>query len=97
MPFATKQLDLEIITLSEVGQTKTKIIYHLYVETKKKIHMKLIIKQKQTHKHGKQTYSYQSEWWEKEIVWRFGFGICTILFMEWMVNGDQLYNRGNTT
>lgn len=33
----------------------------------------------------------------KEFDWMFGFGICTILFREWMVNGDQLYSRGNTT
>ena len=28
-------MDLEIITLSEVSQTKTNIIYHLYAESKK--------------------------------------------------------------
>ena len=30
-------MDLEIIILSEVSQTKTNIIYCLYVESKKKI------------------------------------------------------------
>ena len=35
MPFAAMWLDLEIIILNEVGQTKTNTIwYHLYVESK---------------------------------------------------------------
>ena len=34
MPFAETWMDLEIITLNEVNQTKTNIIsYHLYVES----------------------------------------------------------------
>ena len=37
MPFAATWMDLEIIVLSEVSQTKTNIIWeHLYVESKKK-------------------------------------------------------------
>ena len=36
MPFSATWMDLEIIILSEVSQTKTNIIYHLYVECKKK-------------------------------------------------------------
>ena len=37
MPFAATWMDLEIIILSEVSQTKTNIIgYRLYVESKKK-------------------------------------------------------------
>ena len=37
MPFSATWIDLEIIILSEVNQTKTNIIgYHLYVESKKK-------------------------------------------------------------
>ena len=36
MPFAATWMDLEIVILSEVSQTKTNIIwYHLYVESKK--------------------------------------------------------------
>ena len=35
MPFAATWMDLEIIILSEIDQTKTNIIYHLYVESKK--------------------------------------------------------------
>ena len=35
MPFAVTWMDLETIILSEVSQTKTNIIYHLCVESKK--------------------------------------------------------------
>ena len=35
MPFVATWMDLEIIILSEISQTKTKTIwYHLYVESK---------------------------------------------------------------
>ena len=46
MSFAATWMDLEIITLSEVSQTKTNIMYHLYVESKKVIQMNLFTKQK---------------------------------------------------
>ena len=36
------------------------ILYYLYVESKKIIQINLFMKQKQTHKHRKQTYGYQS-------------------------------------
>ena len=35
LPLAAKWMDLEIIILSEVSQTKTYTIYHLYVESEK--------------------------------------------------------------
>ena len=35
MPFTATWMDLEIIRLSEVSQTKIKIIFHLYTESKK--------------------------------------------------------------
>ena len=60
MPFAATWMDLEIIILSEVSQTKTNIIwYHLYVDSKKMIQMNLFTKQKQTYRHRKQIYGYQ--------------------------------------
>ena len=47
MPFAATWMDLEIIILSEVSQTKTNIIwYHLYVEFKYMMQMNLFTKQK---------------------------------------------------
>ena len=46
MPFAATWMDLEIIILSEVSQTKTNIIcYHLYMESKKVIQMNKFIRQ----------------------------------------------------
>ena len=64
MPFAATWMDLEIVILSEVGQTeKDEIIqYHLYVEFILKndmIQKNLFTKQKQTHRSQNQTYSYQ--------------------------------------
>ena len=45
LPFAATWMELEIIILTEVSQTKTNIIqYHLYVECKKMIQMNLFIK-----------------------------------------------------
>ena len=38
MPFAATCMDLEITIPKEVSQTKTNIIYHLYVESKKIIY-----------------------------------------------------------
>ena len=29
--------------------------------------------------------------------WKFGTGICTLLYMEWMVNRNLLYSTGNCT
>ena len=60
MPFVAAWMDLEIITLSEVSQTKTHAIwYHLYVESKKKkMQMNLFTKQKQTHRLRERIYGY---------------------------------------
>ena len=35
LPFAASWTDLENITLSEISQTKTNTIYHLYMESEK--------------------------------------------------------------
>ena len=43
MPFAATWMDLGITILNEVSQTKTNIIYHLYVESKKMIQMNLFV------------------------------------------------------
>ena len=44
MPFAATWMDLESIILSEVNQTKTNIIYHLYMESNKNDTEELIYK-----------------------------------------------------
>ena len=59
MPFAATCMDLEIIILSEGRQRQ--ILYDItYMQNLKKlIQMNLFAKQKQTHRHRKQTYGYQ--------------------------------------
>ena len=61
MPFVVTWMDLEIILLSEVSQTKTNIVwYHLYVESKKKKWYKWICLQNRNRlTERKQTYGYQ--------------------------------------
>ena len=58
MPFTATQMDLEMIILSAVNQTKIHMI-SIYVGSKKVIQMNLLTKQKQTHRYSKQTYGYQ--------------------------------------
>ena len=31
------------------------------------------------------------------MVWVFGIGMCTLLYMEWMVNGDLVYSTEDST
>ena len=56
-----------------VRQRKTNTIwYHVHVESKKYIQMNLFMKQKQTHRHRKQTYGYQrgkAGGRDKLVVW----------------------------
>ena len=52
-------INLEIIIIKEVRRKKTNIRYYLYVKSKKITQMNLFAKQKQTHRHRKQTYGYQ--------------------------------------
>ena len=60
MPFAATWMNLEIIILSEISQSKTNTIwYHLYVESKKITQVSFFTQQKQTHRYRKQTYGYQ--------------------------------------
>ena len=61
MPFAETWIGLQIIILSEVNQTE-KDKYHMTTHTwnlKKMIQKNLNTKQKQAHRHRKQTYDYQ--------------------------------------
>ena len=46
MPFAATWMDLEIVILNEVNQTKTNIWYRLYVESKKREQMNFFTKHK---------------------------------------------------
>ena len=59
MPFEATWMDLEIIRLSEVREKQIlyDVIYRLNLKIM--IHMNLLIRQKQTHRHRKQIYGYQ--------------------------------------
>ena len=59
MPFAATQMDFEIIVLSEASKDKYHMILLTCVIRKKLIQLNLYTKQKQSHRHRKQTYSYQ--------------------------------------
>ena len=52
-------MELEIFTLSEVSQRQISYDIAYMWNLKKKIQMNLSPKQKQTHRHRKQTYDYQ--------------------------------------
>ena len=69
MPFVAIWMNLEIIRVCETSQTKTSIIYYLYVESKEMIQMNLLTKQKWTHRHR------HNLWLPKEKVGRVQLGI----------------------
>ena len=60
--------------------------------------MNLFTKQKQTHRHRKQTYDYQRGWGvQGEINQKFGINIYTLLYIKQVNNKDLLYSTGNYT
>ena len=61
LPFAATWMDLENIILGEVSQTEKDKYYMipLICGIQKIIQISLYTKQKQTHRHRKQTYGYQ--------------------------------------
>ena len=67
--------------------------YDFYVKSKKMIQMNLFIKQK--YRLQKQLM-IKGERSQGRMDWGFGIGICILLYMEWMVNGDLLYNTGSS-
>ena len=70
MPFVATWIDLEIIILSEVSQTGRQISYDItYMWNLKKIPMNLFTKQKQTHRHRKQTCQQREKGENKLGVW----------------------------
>ena len=55
MPFAETWMDLEIILLSKVSQTKADVMISFICIILTMIQMHLFTKQKKTHRHRKQT------------------------------------------
>ena len=80
---------LELIILNKVSMTN-KDKYHdiTYMYDSKMIQMNLFAKQKQTHRHRKQTYGYQRG---KEI----GINRYTLIYRKQINNKDLLYSTGN--
>ena len=101
MPFAATWMDLEIVILSEVSYTekdKYHDIAYMWNLEKMMIQTNLYTKQKQTHRHRKQTYSYQrgkGGW--GGINQEFGINIYTLLYMKQITKKDLLYSTGNYT
>ena len=58
--------------------------------------MNLFTKQKQTHRHRKQTYGYQEGRVEGGIVREFGTDRYTLLYLKWITNKDLLCSTGNS-
>ena len=53
--------------------------------------MNLSTKQKQTHRHGEQTYICQGVG-RKWDDWEFGVSKCKVLYLEWISNEVLLYS-----
>ena len=51
MPFAATWMYLDFNIVSEISEKKTNIMYHLYVESKKKTQRNLFTRYKQTCRH----------------------------------------------
>ena len=57
--------------------------------------MNLFMKQKQTHRHGKQTCGYQGEVRGSRRDWGFGVGRCKLSHLERISNEVLLYSTEN--
>ena len=85
MPLAATWMDLEIIILNEGKSDRERQIiiwYHLYVESKKMIQMKIFKKQKQSHRLRKWTNGYQGKEWGGGIDWEFGIDRHTLVCLK---------------
>ena len=92
MPFAITQMHPEIIILSEVRKRKTNTIqYHLYMESKNMIQMKLFTKQK---RNTDKTYDYQSG--EGRVINQESeISRYILLYIKQINNEVLLYSTGN--
>ena len=59
--------------------------------------MNVFTKQKQTHRHRKQTYGHQRGKVGGGINLEFGINRYTLLYIKQIINKDLLYNIGNST
>ena len=57
--------------------------------------MNLSTEQKQTHRHGEETYDCQGGGGRSGMDWKFGVGRCNLLHLAWISNEVLLYSTGN--
>ena len=94
MPFAATWMELEIIILSKVSQ-KQKDKYHMISLTcgilKKKRYKRTYLQKRNrlTDFKNEVTVTKGDRWWGG-MDWGFGMGVCTLLYVEWMVYGYLL-------
>ena len=94
MPFAVIWMQLEIIILSEVSQ-KEKDKYHMtsiICRIQNMAQRNQSTKQKQTHRHRKQTYGCQGG---LRKDWELGISKCKLLYTGWINNKVLLYTMEN--
>ena len=78
------------------SKPKTNIMwYHLYMESKKMIQMKLFTKEKQTHRHRKQTWLLKGKGWGRDKLGVWEWHIHTTIYK--INNKELLYSTGNYT
>ena len=96
MPFAPTWMDLEIVTLSEVSQRRTNIIwYSLYVESKKKMYKWTSLQKRERVTDVENNLMVNKEK-RGGINWETGIDIYTLLYIKQITNKDLLYNEGNS-
>ena len=57
--------------------------------------MNLSTEQKQTHRHGEETYDCQGGGGRRGMDWKFGVDRCKLFHLEWISKGVLLYSTGN--
>ena len=83
MPFAATWMDLEIIILSEVKSDRERQISHdIIYMWNLKYDANEFIKQKQTHRHRKQTYDYQAGKEVGRATLRVGIDMYSLLYLK---------------
>ena len=99
MPFSAIWMELEMNILTEVRQWMTNIIDITYMWNVKKDTNELICRTKTNPQTLKNLCLPKQTGWGGMggMDCRFGIGICTLKYMEWLASGDLLYSIENTT
>ena len=94
MPFAATSMNLEIIILSEINQSR-RLIYNIaYVQNlKNMMQMTLFTKQKQTQN---KFMVIRSERYGRGVDWEFGIDMYTLLYLKQVTIKDILDSPGNS-